>query len=387
MGKLAEIVNEKDCEMNEGINCEGCEEINFLFLTFRLAISLFVVILDYSFHFITVQTDLLARSLIQLPEAGYQQANLPIPKIMMDGWHGPDHLVGSALNHDKVTIVTAGIGITAFLSMFTEMIEVLCFRKDGLFVKMDEIEGEPITKEFALHWSCRDENLIKYITDEYFQPLIEESERYGSSDDNFNGVRCVIHIHRTGEAGSKTLNPTSLWKSFRDKTERGLEEIDFGALGTFGSEWVPYRFSFGMYESFYKQIPSVVVFTTCIWFGWAGAQQMGFWLWPNSFGFPPQLRNLLRPLFFLPIILVSFGIAWIAHVMVDWSTNVESSKKNKSYNSSSNTAVSTILPPYYLRLQSQCTRLFVSSIRFVSIFSHNVFKFRILNYFRRSNYT
>lgn len=286
-------------------------------------------------------TDLLARSLIQLPEAGYQQANLPIPKIMMDGWHGPDHLVGSALNHDKVTIVTAGIGITAFLSMFTEMIEVLCFRKDGLFVKMDEIEGEPITKEFALHWSCRDENLIKYITDEYFQPLIEESERYGSNDDNYNGVRCVIHIHRTGEAGSKTLNPTSLWKSFRDKTERGLEEIDFGALGTFGSEWVPYRFSFGMYESFYKQIPSVVVFTTCIWFGWAGAQQMGFWLWPNSFGFPPQLRNLLRPLFFLPIILVSFGIAWIAHVMVDWSTNVESSKKNKSYNSSSNTAADT----------------------------------------------
>jgi len=278
-------------------------------------------------------TDLLARSLIQLPAAGYQQESLPIPKIMMDGWHGPDHLVGSAFNHDKVTIVTAGIGITAFLSMFTEMIEVLCFRRDGLFVQMDEIEGEPITKEFALHWSCRDENLIKYITDEYFQPLIEESERYGGvMSGNYNGVRCVIHIHRTGMAGSKTLNPTSLWKSFRDKTERGLVEIDFGLLGTFGTAWVPYRFSFGRYESFSKHIPSVIVFTTCIWFGWAGAQQMGFWLWPNVFGFPEVLRNFIRSLFYLPIVLVSFGIAWIAHVVMDWMQNVESSKKNANKN-------------------------------------------------------
>lgn len=274
-------------------------------------------------------TDLLARSLIQLPEPGYQQERLPIPKIMMDGWHGPDHLVGSALNHDKVTIVTAGIGITAFLSMFTEMIEVLCFKKDGLFVKMDEIHGEPLTKEFSLHWSCRDENLIKYITDEYFQPLIEESEQHGGCLEDYSGVRCVIHIHRTGEAGAKTLNPNSLWKSFRDKTERGVREIDYTLLGTFGTPWVPYRFSFGRYKEFYKHIPSVLMFTTCLWVGWAGAQQMGFWLWPNVFGFPPQLRNFFRPFFYLPIVGFSFVIAWIGHIIFDWFVNVESSKMKK----------------------------------------------------------
>eukprot|EP00751_Fragilariopsis_kerguelensis_P005652 CAMPEP_0170793606 /NCGR_PEP_ID=MMETSP0733-20121128/22796_1 /TAXON_ID=186038 /ORGANISM="Fragilariopsis kerguelensis, Strain L26-C5" /LENGTH=965 /DNA_ID=CAMNT_0011142671 /DNA_START=114 /DNA_END=3008 /DNA_ORIENTATION=- len=278
-------------------------------------------------------TDLLARSLIQLPsERGFQQSDLPIPKIMMDGWHGPDHLVGSALNHDKVTIVTAGIGITAFLSMFTELIEVLCFRKDGLFVTMDEIEGEPITTQFELHWSCRDENLIKYITDEYFQPLIEESERYGgvmTGTADYQGVRCLIHIHRTGEAGAKTLNPTSLWKSFRDPTERGLMELDFGLMGTFGTAWVPYRFSFGRYESFYKHIPSVIVFTTCLWCGWAGAQQMGFWLWPNVFGFPEVLRNFVRGLFYLPIVAFSFAIAWLAHVIMDWTRNVEASVNAK----------------------------------------------------------
>jgi len=240
-----------------------------------------------------------------------------------------DHLVGSALNHDKVTIVTAGIGITAFLSMFTEMIEVLCFKKDGLFVKMDEIEGEPLTKKFALHWSCRDENLIKYITDEYFQPLMEEAEQYGGCSEDYDGVQCAIHIHRTGEAGSKTLNPTSLWKSFRDKTERGVREVDYSLLGTFGTPWIPYRFSFGRYKEFYKHIPSVLIFTTCLWIGWASAQQMGFWLWPNSFNFPEALRNFFRPFFFIPIIGFSFVIAWIGHVLMDWFVNVESSKVNK----------------------------------------------------------
>jgi len=75
-------------------------------------------------------TDLLARSLIQLPCPGHQQELLPIPKLMMDGWHG----VGSTFDHDKTIIVTAGIGITAFLSMFTEMIELLCFNEDGMFL-------------------------------------------------------------------------------------------------------------------------------------------------------------------------------------------------------------------------------------------------------------
>jgi NAD(P)H-flavin reductase len=273
-------------------------------------------------------TDLLARSLIQLPQPGYQQERLPIPKIMMDGWHGPDHLVASALDHDKVNIVTAGIGITAFLSMFTEMIEVLCFRADGMFVKLDEIEGVPLTKEFVLHWSCRDENLIKYITDEYFQPLIEESETYGGCSEDYNGVRCIIHIHRTGEAGAKTLNPNSLWKSFREKTERGLREIDYGLLGTFGTPWVPYRFSFGKWTTFKEHIPSAMMFAICIWTSYAGAQQLNFWIYGNPFQLADQLRNFIRWFFYIPIIGIPFIIGWVGHIMMDWFGNVESSKRN-----------------------------------------------------------
>jgi len=51
------------------------------------------------------------------------------------------------------------------------------------FIKMVEIEGVPLTQVFALHWTCRDENLIKYVhlTDEYFQPLSETSTRKGGN--------------------------------------------------------------------------------------------------------------------------------------------------------------------------------------------------------------
>jgi len=169
----------------------------------------------------------------------------------------------------------------------------------------------------------------KYITDEYFQPLMEKSEQYGGCSEDYDGVRCIIHIHRTGEAGSKTLNPNSLWKSFRDKTERGLREVDFSMLGTFGTPWIPYRFSFGRWSTFYQHIPSVLMFTTCIWTGWAAAQVLSIWLYGNPFKFPSALQYFVRWFFYLPIIGFPFLIGWFGHVMMDWSANIESSKTMK----------------------------------------------------------
>lgn len=271
-------------------------------------------------------TDLLARSLIQLPCPGHQQEFLPIPKIMMDGWHGPDHLVGSAFNHDKVVIVTAGIGITAFLSMFTEMIEILCFNKDGMFITMKEIKGLPLTKEFALHWTCRDENLIKYITDEYFQPLLEKAKLVDGDDKSYAGVKCKIHIHRTGPAGMKTINPTSLWKSFRDKTERGVMEIDYGLLGTFGTPWSPYRFSFGRWDNLWQHIPSILMFCLILWFSYFFSTKVHFWLLYNPFDLPEAINYFIRILDFLPTLFISFAMGWLGHAVMDWTENIHASK-------------------------------------------------------------
>jgi len=159
--------------------------------------------------------------------------------------------------------------------------------------------------------------------------LMEKAERYSGCSEDYDGVQCVIHIHRTGEAVSKTLNPNSLWKSFRDKTERGVREIDYSLLGTFGTPWIPYRFSFGKWETFYQHIPSVIVFTTSIWFSWAAAETLSIWLYRNPFNFPNQLQYFVRWFFYLPIIGFPFLIGWIAHVMMDWAVSIESSKMNE----------------------------------------------------------
>jgi hypothetical protein len=80
------------------------------------------------------------------------------------------------------------------------MIELLCFNEDGMFI---EIEGIPQTKRIELHWTVRDPNLVKYITDEYFLPLMQKASRkerngelnHDGKQDLFQGASCHIHIH------------------------------------------------------------------------------------------------------------------------------------------------------------------------------------------------
>jgi hypothetical protein len=94
--------------------------------------------------------------------------------------------------------------------------------------------------------------------DEYFQPLLDKKARKGGiNEEGYEGVRCRIHIYRTGQAGQKTINESSLWKSFRDRTERGVNKIECGLLGTFGTPWSPYPFSFGRSENLWQRIPSI----------------------------------------------------------------------------------------------------------------------------------
>jgi hypothetical protein len=170
--------------------------------------------------------------------------------------------------------------------------------------------------------------LIKYITDEYFQPLMEKAKRkYGKDAEDHGGVRCHIHIHRTGPAGQKTIKPSSLWMSFRDKTERGINEIEFELLGTFGTPWSPYRYSFGRWDSLMKHIPSIGVFCSILWISYFFSIKVHFWLLNNPFGLPKAVEMFQRILDFLPTLIVSFGIGWLAHVGMDWTENIHSSKK------------------------------------------------------------
>lgn len=210
--------------------------------------------------------------------------------------------------------------------MFNEMIKILCFDEDGMFFTRNEIMGKPLTKEFVLHWTCRDENLIKYITEEYFQPLSEKATLMGGDDDSYSGVRCKIHIHRTGPAGMKTINENSLWKSFRDKTERGVTGIESGLLGTFGTPWSPYRFSFGRWDTLWQQIPSILMFCLIMWLSYVFSLKVSFWLSYNPFDLPGALNDFVRILDFIPTLFISFSLGWIGHILMDWTENIYARK-------------------------------------------------------------
>ena len=77
--------------------------------------------------------------------------------------------------------------------------------------------------------------------------------------------------------------------SFRDPTQRGLTELDVGVMGTHSVRpGVPYRFSFGDATRVFRTIFCEChgFHDSCLWCGWAGAQQRGFGWGPNVCGVP-----------------------------------------------------------------------------------------------------
>merc|ERR1711935_230727 len=168
-------------------------------------------------------------------------------------------------------------------------------------------------------------------TDEYFQPLMDRARRKGGDSEDYQGVRCHIHIHRTGPAGQKTINPSSLWKSFRDKTERGVTEIEYGLSGTFGVPWQPYRFSFGRWDTFWQHIPSIVMVNAILWCSYFFSFRVHFWLNANAFDLPRALNYFVRILDFVPTIFISFVLGWAGHVLMDWTENVKVKKTRSEY--------------------------------------------------------
>merc|ERR1712224_848452 len=66
------------------------------------------------------------------------------------------------------------------------------------------------------------------------------------------------------------------------------------------------------------------------WISYFFTIKVHFWLLNNPFGLPIALEDFQRILNFLPTLIVSFGIGWFAHVVMDWTENIHSSKRNAS---------------------------------------------------------
>jgi len=226
--------------------------------------------------------------------------------------------------------------------LFCELTELLGFKGDGgLSFKQSDIDGTPVTKEVVLHFLCRDENLIRFITDEYFAPLltrasfhspkvIESSDSQVIEGGDESNVRIRIVCHRTGPLQTKDVRESVLWKSFVEKDPEGPTLVDHSQLGTYGTPWLPARFSFGRNETSLGSLPAIVLFGSIFWFSYWFSWNVNCWLRLNPWDINGSVKNVFFVWGLVPVVLVSFAFAYAGHIVYDWYDNVQASKENET---------------------------------------------------------
>jgi hypothetical protein len=106
------------------------------------------------------------------------------PITILDGFYRGGDRCLQALQHDQVTIVTGGVGITPFLSMIPAIFQALREQEDNFLKKID------------IHWSCREAGLETFVVQEYLNDIISQAK----------GVleAFTVTVYRTGGKSLKT---------------------------------------------------------------------------------------------------------------------------------------------------------------------------------------
>eukprot|EP00980_Cylindrotheca_fusiformis_P025158 scaffold13207_cov143-Cylindrotheca_fusiformis.AAC.11 len=122
--------------------------------------------------------------------------NQQFPKHVIIGVHPGINQLQQALQHDTIVVVAAGVGIVTYISLLSSLLSLGCGKTETL----DSDLGDSKTTSFGtekemfvhVHWACRDEGLIQYITNEYLLPLQKRAKLHPSS------VTISFSVHHTG---------------------------------------------------------------------------------------------------------------------------------------------------------------------------------------------
>jgi predicted ferric reductase len=161
-----------------------------------------------------------------------------LPAIHLDGYHGCPDRIEKLLQHDAVVLVAAGIGITPFLSLLSEVV--------ALTSSSDVENNSFATRKVVLHWMCRDAALVHYIRQDYFEPLLQAVQS------EFSRCQVEIIIHQTA--------------SSRESLSLGITDIPATEpLKRLGRPFAPSQLSPG--ASIADNLNKFVTHTTIAWVG------------------------------------------------------------------------------------------------------------------------
>ena len=140
------------------------------------------------------------------------------PIVLLDGFYSGADRVDEALQHDCVTIAAGGVAITPFLSMLPLLLSRLGAR--------DQEEEVPSLKRVAVHWSCREQELIRFVNQNYLASILSMARNVASS--SLPDFQFVLHIHHTGK--SEKLDQVEETQKLSDIVDPTEKEEDPSSL-------------------------------------------------------------------------------------------------------------------------------------------------------------
>ena len=170
-----------------------------------------------------------------------EQLTTSSSRIGMRGFLGISQL-DNVLRHDVVVLVAGGIGITPYLSLLSDL--------------MDTPSVFP--KQVSLHWICRDAELIRYVRQEYFEPLRKRKSA---------GIELSLIVHKTGTTTDEEEEGED--QDALCVGEDELELVDNEGKEEKGIKFVPFqhsRFSGGN-RTMRDNVVGFVVFSVVAWGG------------------------------------------------------------------------------------------------------------------------
>lgn len=192
----------------------------------------------------------------------------PSPIVILDGMYRGGDRINEAFCHDVATIVCGGVAIAPFLSMIPAVLQTARHQGPGKL------------KKLILHWSCREEGLFTFVSQNYLTSFSNIATGIGLSDFELQ----IVVYHTGNEAkikatASNSAEVTDYDDAVLEHTNR--EDSETPSEGTENDKVVPTvsqmverghsmelsRFMPAVHSSMVSNIPQFLLMGGSLWVG------------------------------------------------------------------------------------------------------------------------